>query len=126
EDPEQEAEDPEPEKGMQQHQYDADPHQGQEGQLHGALAADDVVDPGEGKGAQSRCHVKTDAEEDDLVEGHAEGASRIDGAEGEDGVQAVVVEQPGEQEAGHVAVAAQVAAGLVELAQALSGGSSQG
>ena len=53
---------------------------------------------GEGEGAEAGGEVQRDAEHDDLRRVHAERAGGIDAAEGEQRVQPVLVDHPGEQE----------------------------
>ena len=87
-------------------------------QEHGRFGAQPVVQPGEGEGAEAGRDIHDDAEDQDLRGIHAEDRGGVDRPDGENRVQPVDIEDPGDQEARDVPVLPDVGEGVAQRSQA--------
>src|SRR3546814_10322977 len=73
-------------------------HQRADGSENGELGADQIVDPGEGDCPEAGSDVQQDAENEDVLERHAESAGGIDAAEGKESVESIGIKHAGKEE----------------------------
>ena len=113
---------PEPDFARGQQQGPPEPDQPPQSDEDGAFWPYIVVEPGEAGGTDPGRYIDGDAEQDHLLEGHAEGPGGVNAAEGEQGVEAVDIDHAGEKKARGLGVSADIAQGVDQCHQTVAQG----